>query len=591
MAAANSEDSPRPVSRACDRCRRRKAKVGNGNAATKLRHKAESVTRNSQCDCPDPSSACVNCSLAGEQCTFNLPLSRRGPKGKRRHLAADARRDSLHRPVTPSLQITRHRPPSRGIFDAPASSESLDLWESGITSAISLDPALSPATVHTVPTPLSHPASTPGAVSVFQRWDALARELYLRRSTAKLENVVNKCFKLFFDYLFPLIPLVHESSLRDGLEFFVSRDDTRALRGSISNMRYGYETLKYPELWPDVSFTLITAVCAETAFLLPKDIFPEGEIIADIFLQASRSCLVTYLEADLEHPNANSVAIRYLHSNCMHAAGKPRFSWHVFGEATRLAQVLQMHDEESIQGLHPLEAEFRRRAFWITYIGDKSAAILNNRPITIHKFSFESGITVGYPTGIEDENIVSPGSTGADDLTVRSSSFIIGFNANLRLWQTASDLLLEMRLLESRKNLAMNSHHSLTADERLRLDHLYVLFVTSLDDLPPFLQDDQLVTNAHADREEMSNLVRLYTIQAANLYVSLHCLKMVIMQKFEEVSYFPMGHNEMLLLRKTEIARNMLRIMREAPFWALQVNGEPCVSYLHHKLLRLRRSC
>lgn len=511
-----------------------------------------------------------------------MPLSRRGPKAKRRHLAAEARGDPLESPVTPSLQVTRHDPSSQSLFEAPGNSENLDLWDSGITSAISLDPALSPATVHTVPTPLSHATSTGGAISALQRWEALGRDLYIHRPTAVLENVIKHCFKLFFDYLFPLIPLVHESSLRDGLEFFVSRDDTRNFRGSTSSMRYGYESLKYPELWPDVTFTLITAVCAETAFLLPKDIFPEGETIADLFLQASRSCLVTYLEADLEHPNANSVAIRYLHSNCMHAAGKPRFSWHIFGEATRLAQVLQMHDEESIQGLHPLEAEFRRRAFWITYIGDKSAAILNSRPITIHKFSFESGITMGYPTGIEDEIIVTPGSTSADDLTVRKS-FLTGFNANLRLWQTASDLLLEMRLLDSRKNVSMNTHHSLTADERLRLDHLYVLFVTSLDDLPPFLQDDQLVTNTHSDREGMNSLLRVYTIQAANLYISLHCLKMVITQKFEEVNYFPMGHNEILLLRKTEIARNMLRIMREAPFWALQVNGEPCVSHFSYQ--------
>ncbi|CEJ60352.1 hypothetical protein PMG11_08929 [Penicillium brasilianum] len=553
MAAAN-EDTPRPASRACDRCRRRKAK----------------------CDSPNPSSVCVNCRLAGEQCTFNLPLSRRGPKAKRRHLATEGRGNSLGSPVTPSLHVTRHNPSPQGLFQAPASSENLDLWDTGITSAISLDPALSPATVHTVPTPLSHAASTGGAISALKRWETLSREIYLRRPVAVLENLINRCFKLFFDYLFPLIPLVHETSLREGLEFFVTRDDTRNLRGSTYSMRYGYESLKYPELWPDVTFTLITAVCAETAFLLPKDIFPEGEIIADIFLQASRSCLATYLEVDLEYPNANSVAIRYLHSNCMHAAGKPRFSWHIFGEATRLAQVLQMHDEDSIQSLHPLEAEFRRRAFWITYIGDKSAAILNSRPITIHKFSFESGITMGYPTGIEEEVIVTPGSASADDLNVRKS-FLIGFNANLRLWQTASDLLLEMRLLDSRKSVSMSPHHSLTAEDRLRLDHLYVLFVTSLDDLPPFLQDDQLLTNAHSDREEMNSLSRIYTIQAANLYISLHCLKMVITQKFEEANYFPMGHNEILLLRKTEIARNMLRIMREAPFWSLQINGEPCV--------------
>lgn len=402
----------------------------------------------------------------------------------------------------------------------------------------------------------------------------------MRQPTVVLEDLINRCFKLFFDYLFPLIPLVHEPSLRNGLAFFVARENSGNFEGASRGSRHD-EMLSYSGLWPDATFTLITAVCAETAFLLPKEIFPEGEMFAEAFLEASRNCLFTYLEADIEHPDANSVVIRYFHSNCMHAAGKPRFSWHIFGEASRLAQTLQMHNEESIQRLDPLEAEFRRRVFWIIYIGDKSAAILNNRPITIHKFSFEAGITIGYPTGFEgDENHLGPsGNTSANGLSARKS-FLPGFNANLRLWQTASDLLLETRLV-NRKKISISpidSHHCLTVEDRQRLDHLYVLFVTSLDDLPPFLNDDQLRTHTNSNSDEMNSLLKTYTIQATNLHISMHCLKMVITRKFEEINYFPMGDNEILLLRKTEIARNMLRIVRESPFWALQVNGEPCVS-------------
>lgn len=391
--------------------------------------------------------------------------------------------------------------------------------------------------------------------------------------------MINRCFDYFFEYLFPLIPLVHEPSLRDGLSFFVNQARGRSLQGSNllpESILYRANSLKYPDLWPDHTFTLITAVCAEAGFLLPKDIFPEGEEVADIFLQASRNCLSSYLEADLEYPNANSVAIRYLHSNCMHAAGKPRFSWHIFGEATRLAQVMQLHDEKSLQGLSPLEAELRRRAFWIAYIGDKSAAILNNRPITIHKFSFESGITTAYPTGIEDEISVSPGNSAPDDTTRKS--FIVGFNANLRLWQTASDLLLELRLLESRRDPGLITRPLPTAEEKHRIDHLFLLFVTSLDDLPPYLQPDMFAVNVHEDSNQLGNPLKQYIIQTANLYVSLHCLRLVIAQKLEEFNHATPLNNDILLLRKTEIARDMLRVIREAPFWSLQVNGEPCVS-------------
>ncbi|KAJ6126768.1 hypothetical protein N7523_002380 [Penicillium sp. IBT 18751x] len=410
----------------------------------------------------------------------------------------------------------------------------------------------------------------------FTDYDTLVRTP--KKSALQLKSMFDERIgALFFQYLFPLIPLVHEPSLRDGLNFFVTRrDNTTANR-----LTYGLNSLKYPELWPDVTFTLITAVCAEAAFLLPKNIFPEGESIAEIFLEASRNCLITYLESDLEYPNANSVAIRYFHSNCMHAAGKPRLSWHIFGEATRLAQVMQMHEEESLQGLSPLEAEFRRRAFWIVYIGDKSAAILNNRPITIHKFSFNSGITIGYPTGIEDETVLTPRSADADEMTTRKS-FIAGFNANIRLWESASDLLLEMRLIDQSKIVNGVARSAPTAEERYRLDHLFVLFATSLDNLPSLLQSDKLVMNFGEESSRLSGLMRQCGIQAANLYVSLHCLKMVITQKLEEFNHYPSTRNDILLLRKTDIARDMLRVICDAPFWTLQVNGEPCVSLLPH---------
>lgn len=438
-----------------------------------------------------------------------------------------------------------------------------------------IDPALSPRTVHSI----SDTASA-RAVSSLQRWHDLARALRLR-DPSQLERMIDKCFQYFYEYLFPLIPLVHEPSLRDGLSYFVTQSTGRPLHerdnsATADNIVYRANSLKYPELWPDHTFTLVTAVCAEAAFLLPKEIFPEGEGVAEIFLQASRSCLASYLDMDLEFPNASSVAIRYLHSNCMHAAGKPRFSWHIFGEATRLAQVMQMHEEKSLQGLSPLEAELRRRAFWIAYIGDKSAAILNSRPITIHKFSFESGITTAYPKGIEDEG-TSSSPTSVTDSTSAPKTFLAGFNANLRLWQTASDLLLEMRLLESRKELVLIPRQLPTAEERHRLDHLYVLFVTSLDDLPHYLQPDMFAVDENTNR--LGNPLKQYIIQAANLFVSLHCLKMVIAQKFEDFNYYPhtSGHNDLVLLRKTEIARDMLRVIRDAPFWSLQVNGEPCV--------------
>lgn len=465
---------------------------------------------------------------------------------------------------------------------------------------------LSPQTIRSS---VSDPSGT-RPITAIQRWHSLSRSLALVHFS--IDEIVTRCFDSFFEYLYPLTPLVHEPSLREGLAFFLqtplSSSEAGAAQTANDDSWLRTTTSGFPratgagaamtrtgmEPWPDATFTLITAVCAEAAFLLPKHIFTDGESVADIFLQASRNCLNDYLEADLESPNANSITIRYFHSNCLHAAGKPKYSWHIFGEATRLAQVMQLHEESSLEGLFAIEAELRRRAFWIVYMGDKSAAILNNRPITIHKFSFESGITTCYPTGIEDESPMGPsptsGPASASDTGGRRS-FIEGFNANLRLWQTASDLLLEIRLLEDARDAAAaaastapsdappqaqpTAPQRLNGEERQKLDELYVRFITCLDELPPYLQSYTFAAIASGGKQTTRS--NQFIIQCANLQVSLHCLRMVITQKFEDLSYFG-ASKEQADLRRTEIARDMIRVINEAPFWSLQVNGEPYVS-------------
>lgn len=521
-----------------------------------------------------------------------MPLARRGPKSKTRRNKTDnnggnennhaatsstlreAPRSSLQFPgdnnATPAVSPVT----DPGVLDP--STLALSLGSSASWSSTLVDPALS--------------LEPPRQISPLQRWEGLARSLHLQDPSADLERTVNQCFDLFLEYLFPLIPLVHEPSLRDGLQFFVNpagppRPTAATVLDAWQPISPGNpatdnsipdhaNNLKYPELYPDRIFTLITAVCAEAAFLLPKEIFPEGERIAELFLLYSRSCLRGYLEADLEYPDASSVAVRYFHSNCLHAAGKSQVSWHIFGEAARLVQVMKMHDGMSMQGLSPVEAELRRRTFWIVYVGDKSAAILNSRPINIHKLSFDSGITTAYPSGVDDGTALSPGNANSD--VSAQGSFIAGFNANVRLWQTAADLILEIRLLES-QNKAGLDQQKLTIEERHRLDRLYVLFITSLDKLPPYLRADAPVLPIDNSVGIKQHEQRI--IQWANLHISLPCLRMVIDKRLDGLGYYTTGmeHPDMQLLKKTEIARDMLRVIREAPFWSLQVNGEPCV--------------
>lgn len=427
--------------------------------------------------------------------------------------------------------------------------------------------------------------------STLPLWDQLVDEI----AALGLDphNTLNRCIDLFFEYLYPLTPLLHEPSFRNNLQHFIP--------GQHHIHQRHYSTSIVPTN-PNATFALISAVCAEAAFLLPKDIFPDGEKVADILLQASRNSLDSYREADLEQPTASSITIRYFHSNCIHAAGRPKYSWHIFGEATRLAQAMRLHDESTYQHLDPIEAELRRRVFWIVYMGDKSAAILNDQPITMHKYSFESGITAAYPTGLDDDdcyrNTISSPTTSpvANEVLPQGASIMVGFNANIRLWQVASDLLLAVRVIrEQRRNGneltaagagadgTPQTTFSLTPAERYALDPLYVAFITCLDELPGFLQPGVFtIPNAADESSGAARKSTQFLVQCANLQISQHCLRMVMTQRFEELSYLTSG-SQQADLQKTEIVREMLQFIRRVPFWALQVNGEPYVS--GHRLL------
>ncbi|KAL3444213.1 hypothetical protein BJX65DRAFT_311177 [Aspergillus insuetus] len=567
----DTEQRRRPLnsrSRACDRCRRRKAR----------------------CDTTGPRYRCSPCRQAGEPCTFDLPLARRGPKARKRV-------EGLALADSSTLSIAADHEP-RPAFTSPRGNVLPELlspvasWD--LAANLSLDPALSPQTVRSA----ASESRTSAAANAIRRWQELSRSLAL--SNFDVEWIITRSLDLFFQYLYPLTPLVHEPSLRNSVAYFISRtsstiahsphanpDGASAVPVPSADSWSGFlqashtSSRSIPDPWLESTFTLITAVCAEAAFLLPKELFPEGDAVSDIFLKASRNCLNSYIEADLESPNASSIAIRYFHSNCIHAAGKPKYSWHIFGEATRLAQVMQLHEESSLEGLLPIEAELRRRAFWIVYMGDKSAAILNNRPITIHRFSFESSITTAYPSGLDDEAQVgpSPGNEALPPETGRKC-LINGFNANLRLWQAASDLLLEMRVIQDAQRAVIGANNltnpPMPVEHRQRLDDLYVQFITCLDDLPPYLQSyNSYNLPVSTDSGPENGRTNQFIIQRANLQVSLHCLRMVIAQKLD-MSYLSTSA-EQANLRKTEIARDMLKVVHEAPFWSLQVNGEPYV--------------
>lgn len=130
---------------------------------------------------------------------------------------------------------------------------------------------------------------------------------------------------------------------------------------------------------------------------------------------------------------------------------------------------------------------------------------------------------------------------------------------------------MEIRLLSDRR-FRQDASGILSAADRIRLNYLHIDFATCLDLLPENWQPDLLKVFQDQSPSHQTSLT-----QVANLQVTYHCLRLVIAQKLEDLGYFN-EHPDTLALRKTEIARDFLRIIHDAPLWSLQVNGEPCVS-------------
>ena len=151
----------------------------------------------------------------------------------------------------------------------------------------------------------------------------------------------------------------------------------------------------------------------------------------------------------------------------------------------------------------------------------------------------------------------------------------MGFNAGIPLWQYAADLLLKIRLVKDIARSFPNPPAApLTTNDHAQLGHLYVRFATCLDDIPPHLQFDNTSLP-----DNFGGVRNRFAPQITDLQMTYLSLKLHLVQKLEDIGYFALTgeHKDMILLRKTEIAQNMVQFLQGTPFWSLKVNGEPCV--------------
>lgn len=433
--------------RACDNCRRRKVK------------------------CNFNSPQCCSCQLSDLLCAYTVPPKKRG----RRFRNPGSAPPPPSKP-SPSSVLPDASPlwPPLGHFPAttsPAGSGLSNISSRHQRSARS--PAiLEPSDFHS---------------QLYEIHKQLEDAITQIQPNSSIGQIGSQCIDLYMQYLFPIMPLVHERNLRQSLAI-LSADSN--LFFSCHSLNSQSQASTDPSLETnDLSlcrvFSLLTAVCAETCMVLPSHILTDGSQLANHFLKAFRSCLNLQQDNDVESPNSYSVIIRYFHSNSIHAMGKAKVSWFLLGEAIRMAQALCLHHKYPLENIDPIEAQLRRNIFWQLHTGDKSAALLNNRPFILHEFTLRDHISVRHAS---PEGYTLLDTTKSHNAEPYESRLMQSFHLCQSLWGLGAKLLLDFQLLEPFCTSTSSEPPPITEKQASAVLDAYIQFLSFADDMPEWLK-------------------------------------------------------------------------------------------------------
>lgn len=424
--------------------------------------------------------------------------------------------------------------------------------------------------------PLSAPpeSQTQAAVTIYLD---LLGGLRVAAPSDTVASIVNRCILLYTQYVFGTVPLCHEATLRATVShFFISPlggDNALANRDRIARCfaadseRERIRVLR--------NYTLLTALCADVTYVLPKSLLPTKHLIAPLFLRAARDTLRIYEYYDLEHPDSSSLSIRlFLSSAIQIATGTPGVAFHILNEAGLIAMRMHLYNESSLEEQEPIEENLLRNAFWQLYVCDKTALVVKSRPVTIHECLFETELTLKThsrcPVPLFEVGRESSGA-GIEDRLVE------GFHVIRRLWAMAARVIQAM---ESNSRRTWDAHAD-CRENTTQLSEAYFEMITLTNNLPAWAQSPG-ESSPGVSRDADHHLVEFLQRQRTSYLITLHCIKIFVlntaircnMAEVMGLSADPLT----LAMRQIELAQDFLNALESVPFLHLQAEGEHCVS-------------
>ncbi|KAH6876412.1 hypothetical protein B0T10DRAFT_465317 [Thelonectria olida] len=483
--------------------------------------------------CDQRSPTCSQCGIAALLCTYDIPRRKRGPKPRDRSYGIDISLDvgdDQGEAETPDLDDCQPQVVSDSLRSPPHRVNPVVGLESGIV----------------VTQPMTH-----------------HKELLSSMAKKGLtpDESVEHCISLYIEFVFPLIPILCESTLRSQASLMLPpfiRETGSPLLPLTPDMVHSVRT-----------YSLTASLCAFIAHIRPCEDHPRDDTLAALFLASSQAMLHPYSGYDISYPNSTSLSIRIFQSSCYHMMGNSCLAWHVMGEAVRLAQQMRLYNERSYHGMDPIEAKMCRNAFWYLCSADRSASLLPERTL-----SLQGPYTAAFCQS-ETPPLLDP--SRPENYGQFEGRLLMGVWKDHQVWKLGVDVLADLDIFLAASSRTGNGTE-ITLTQQRSLREAYLRFIGVLDDLPDDLTLNAAVHDLKDERERYQR--RAFWIQKMNITLTYHYLRMSILNRFisAKIPQVLGLHDDptSIACRKVEIAHELLNSVTSLPLESLQANGEPC---------------
>lgn len=200
---------------------------------------------------------------------------------------------------------------------------------------------------------------------------------YARASGLLSHELIEGCADFFFTKMYPTMPILYKDQVRN----------------AVGEMGHSVES--YCLITSFLGFMLIQpGIVLKTGHLMDQ---PAGSVtnpkMGSVLMEEAIRVRKNY--DYVENPTVNTVITSFFLFGCAFSLNKHNTSWFHLREATALAQILGMQDENTYMFDNVVEMSRKRRLFWLLFVTERAYALQKHRPLTLHA-------TINLPTVDQD---------------------------------------------------------------------------------------------------------------------------------------------------------------------------------------------